>query len=144
MSLNITDLLDKCWSKKTSPWKLKIIQNWPQIVGNIQGQARVEAVYEDTLVLGVYDTCWMQELHLLSEMIIKKVNNYIGTKQIKTIRLKYVQKHNFIKKETPIKAEVTNHLLSSKEQKALQDIADQELKVALHNFLNRCSHENSK
>ena len=100
MSNSIINLLTNTWTKKTSTWKLKIIADWPQIVGNLHEKVRVEKVHEDTLVLGVYDTCWMQELHLLSNMLISKVNKHIQADHIKKISLKYVQHHEFRKQIT--------------------------------------------
>ena len=145
MLLDLQKLLNSCWSHKTSAWKLKIISDWPQIVGNLHEYARVEKVYDDTLILGVYDTCWMQELHLLTHMIIKKINTHLGSSQIKQIRLKYVQKHAFRKIQlTPTQIITNTHLPSVQESDALQKIHDPELKLAITNFLTRCNRENKK
>lgn len=137
--IDISKLLNSCWQNKTTGWKLKIISDWPTIIGNLHEYARVEKVYDDAVLLGVYDTCWMQELHLLSNIIIKKINNHLGQAYIKQIRLKYVEKQEFLTKkpsnDLPIKT--ISHNLSKKEQAALNQIQDPELRKAIEQFLKK-------
>jgi hypothetical protein len=144
MVLNIESLLKKHWSKKTSGWKLKIIMEWHQIVGNLHERVRVEKVYDDTLVLGVYDTCWMQELHLLSNMIINKVNRHVDSNHIKKIRLKYVEKHQFKKAKARTYTKNTDQVLSKTETAVLQKMKNHDLQSVLKDFLVRCHNENKK
>ena len=141
MLLDLQKVLNSCWESKLSGWQLKIIIDWPIIIGNICEQARIEKVYNDTVVLGVYDTCWMQQLHLLSNMIIKKINTHLDGNYIKQIKLKYVQKHVF-RKIMPNSAKPTiEHVPSPSETIALKKIRDLELRAAIHNFLDRCMRE---
>jgi hypothetical protein len=142
MLLDLQKLLNSCWSGKLAGWQLKIISDWPIIVGNICQQARVEKVYGDTILLGVYDTCWMQQLHLLSNMIIRKINAHLEGDYIKQIRLKYVQKHEFSHPKDPQIMEFKAYPLSPIETRALKKIKDLELRTAMHNFLTRCHREN--
>lgn len=141
MANNIQSILNVIWNKKTAPWKLKIITDWAQIVGSLHEKVRVEKVYDNTLVLGVYDTCWMQELHLLSNMLISKVNQHIQADHIKKISLKYVQHHEFKKIVIPKQRTVSPQVLTKSEKIVLQKIKDPELKVALQDFLVRCHGE---
>ncbi len=140
MIVNLTELLKTSWTRKTDAWRIRIITDWPQIAGNLQERARVEKVYDDTLILGVYDSCWMQELYLLSNMIMHKVNQYLGGKYILKIRLKYVQKQTF--KSLSIMTEQVSEIqkLTPLEQRSLQVVADPELQVVLQKFLIRCHH----
>lgn len=142
--IDISKLLNSCWQNKTAGWKLKILSDWPIIIGNLQEHARVEKVYDDAILLGVYDTCWMQELHLLSNIIIKKINNHLGYPYIKQIRLKYVQKHDFLAKKSlnSLPNAEISHNLSSKEQAALNQVQDPELRKAIAQFLEKCHREN--
>lgn len=143
IALDIQKLLASYWSHKISDWQLKIISDWPQIVGSLHEHARVDKVTADTVWLGVYDTCWMQELHLLSNIMIKKINNYLGASYIKQVRLKYVQKHQSRLLKAPVLAANNLHqALSAAQTLALQAISDPELKTAMHNFLTRCNYEN--
>lgn len=142
MLLDLQKLLNRCWSEKLTGWQLKIISDWPLIVGNICEQARVEKVCGDSLLLGVYDTCWMQQLHLLSNMIIRKINHYLGEDHIKQIRLKYVQKHQFRNNKPHTEAPPAFYQLSSVEKRALGAIQDPELRKSMQNFLSRCHREN--
>ena len=142
MLIDLQKFLNSCWSNKLADWQLKIISDWPLIVGHICEQARVEKVIGDTILLGVYDTCWMQQLHLLSYMIIKKINNYLAGDYIKQVRLKYVQRHQFRKIINNHAPQEYSHPLSVVEKQALTAIKDQELRTSMHNFLNRCHREN--
>lgn len=142
MLVNLQKLLNNCWANKIADWQLKIISDWPLIVGNICQQARVERVYGDTILLGVYETCWMQQLHLLSHMIIKKINKHLQGDYIKQIRLKYVQKQQFRPLKYPETVQFKAYPLSQIETRALKKIKDPELRTAMQNFLTRCHREN--
>ena len=99
----------------------------------------MEKIYDDAILLGVYETCWMQELHLLSNIIIKKINTHLDYPYIKQIRLKYVQKPEFLVKKPLdcLQNPKISHNLSKKEQAALNQIADPELRQAIEQFLKK-------
>ncbi len=50
---------------KQQDWKIKLLNNWEQIIGNLSQHVTIIKVLEDTIVLGVYDAAWMQELYML-------------------------------------------------------------------------------
>ena len=141
--LDISKLLNKCWANKTTGWKLKIISDWPVIIGNLHEYARVEKVYDDAVLLGVYDTCWMQELHLLSNIMIKKINLHLGENHIKQIRLKYVEKHEFKPIKQVILTNNSDRKLSEQEKIALEKIQDCDLRLAMQDFLQKCHFKNN-
>ena len=144
-SLKTPDLISQTlanhFAAQIGDWQMRIMQGWGEIAGELSKQARVEKIIKDTLVLGVYDTCWMQELHLLSSVICQKVNQYIGQKQIRQIRVKYVQKHVF----RPLLAKPINNNpqinLTSPELQTLKNIIDPELRSAIQSFWIRCRCE---
>lgn len=140
MIVNLTELLKTNLTRRTEAWRVRLITDWPQIAGNLQDRARVEKVYEDTLVLGVYDSCWMQELFLLSNMIMHRVNQYLGGKYVLKIRLKYVQKQAFKPLVIAANQATVCEQLSFKEQRSLQKITDPDLQVVLQKFLVRCHY----
>ena len=126
-------------------WKLSLIKNWPEIIGSLGNKVSLEKVLEDTVVLAVYDSCWMQELYLLSPVLINSINKKLDQPRIKQVRFKQAGKKK--EKKAPVKPEpVKPHreiTLSSREITALNDVKDPSLREALKAFRIRCYRENS-
>ncbi len=125
-------------------WKLSLIQNWNTIIGNLSAKVTLEKIYEDTLVLGVDDSCWMQELYLLSPLLIKTINEKLDQPRIKQVRFKNVGYKK--KKEQEKKSQQQQHVqkkivLTYTQQQALASIKDPALQSALKAFLIRCYRE---
>lgn len=124
-------------------WKFDLLNNWKTIFGPLSSKVYLEKIHEDTLILGVQDSCWLQELYLLSAMLLKTINQTLDQPRIKHLRFKTIgikkekQRNNTIKKERCVPLV---HL-SACENKALQDIKDPELQRALKDFLIRCYQE---
>lgn len=70
----LTSLFQK--SNDNQFWKINLLQNWPKIVGNIANKVMIYKIHKDTITLGVFELCWMQELYTLSPMLLKKINNF--------------------------------------------------------------------
>ena len=68
-------------------WQMYLIQNWRTIVGNLHTRICLEKIQEDTIVVGVYDAHWMQELFLLNSMLLTMMNAHFDKPYIKQIRL---------------------------------------------------------
>lgn len=133
---------------KSENWKLKLLSQWDTIAGNLADKMRLEKIEGETLIIGVYQASWMQELYLLSNVLKKSINEHLGYPYVKRLRFKHAAPRS--KKVTPlIKTETqasTNKTekpitLSGSEQKALGKIKDTQLKEALHNFLSRCHYQ---
>jgi hypothetical protein len=125
-------------------WKIRLIQQWPTIIGELSSQVSLEKVIGETIVLGVYDSCWMQELYLLSPMLLEKINAQVGHRRIKDIRFKTIIKpKEHVKKAwtKPLRAIPKNVSLTPQEHAVLDRIDDQELRSALKAFLIRCYQE---
>lgn len=124
-------------------WKLKLLSAWPTIFGPLCDKVSLEKIHEDTLILGVQDSCWLQELYLLSAMLLKTINENLDTPRIKHLMFrttgtkKSISAKKSTKKIWP-KRVVT---LSAKENKALTCIKDEQLALALKSFLIRCYQE---
>jgi len=124
-------------------WKFKLLTNWPSIVGNIETHVRLEKIDHDTLVLSVQDSCWLQELYLLSPLLIKTINKTLDEPRIKYLRFKtagvqYKKKRKENKQDTPVIKKV---VLNKKEEEALNMVEDEQLKKVLKSFLIRCYQE---
>jgi len=127
----------------TSDWKLQLIQHWPNIIGDLNSHVTLEKVTDDTIILGVYDSCWMQELYMLSSMLLHKINTKLGHNHIKQIRFKSVSASKLTTKKTYKKTPSPQQpiTLTPQQNIALDRIDDQELRSALKAFLIRCYRE---
>jgi len=121
-------------------WKLQIMSQWNTIMGTLASKVSICKIYNNSITLGVTDSCWMQELNLLSELIKDKINNTLDTPRIEIIRFKYISQHaaGSQKKETESPLQHKEKMLTAKEQQALCNIKDPELSQALQGFLQTC------
>jgi len=68
---------------------LKIYKIWPAVVGEkIAENTCLESAKRGTLFVNVSNPAWMQELHFLKGMIIKKLEKKLGEGTIRDIRFK--------------------------------------------------------
>ncbi len=124
-------------------WKKKLLQEWPTIIGPLAANVSLEKIYDELIILGVPDSCWLQELYLLSDTILATVNKSLDQPRIKQVRFKQVlhKKKNQKVEEQKQKNETQSRSLSNEEKKALDKIEDPQLKRSLHTFLSRCQKE---
>jgi hypothetical protein len=124
-------------------WKTDLLYRWNEIIGPLHNKIRIEKITDNTLILGVFHSCWMQELYLLSPLLIKTINEKLDQPYIKQIRFKHIGiKHLKQKpvKHSPIqkKKEV---ILTKQDECALAKITDPVLREALKAFRIRCYQE---
>lgn len=123
-------------------WKTILLYQWRDIIGNLHNKVHIEKIYDDTLVLGVFHSSWMQELYLLSPLIIKKINEKLEHPHIKQIRFKHMSDKKKLNKKTKIgiihKKDVQ---LSKQDESILAKISDPTLRDALKAFRIRCYRE---
>lgn len=140
MIKQINTLLTSFLPKET--WKSTLLEEWTIIMGDLSGRVTLEKIYNDTLVIGVRDAAWLQELYMLSPVIIENINAHLDQPRIKQLRFKQVVKKNrphvTVAKK---KEEARPIILNPQEEKTLQTINDEELRHALKNFLIRCYRE---
>jgi len=124
-------------------WKLQLLRDWPTIMGNLGTKVHLEKIYKDTLVLGVADSCWMQELYMLSHILLNRINQKLDRPRIKKLRFKTVGAQPPTKqpKNTRKKRNLTSVQLNPTERRALKKIQDPQLCEALEKFLIRCYQE---
>jgi hypothetical protein len=124
-------------------WKTDLLYRWNDIIGSLNSKVRIEKIYDDTLVLGVFHPCWMQELYLLSPLLIKTINEKLDQPYIKQIRfkqtcLKHRKKNNSCQSATKKKKEI---ILTKEDEHTLAKIADPALRDVLKAFRIRCYQE---
>lgn len=142
MTLYLKDLLPSLINPKKN-WKTDLLYRWREIIGSLHNKVRIEKIYDDTLILGVFHSCWMQELYLLSPLLIKTINEKLDQPYIKQIRFKHVDLKKNKKNAsevitTPRKKEI---LLTKEDERTLAKIADPTLRDVLRAFRIRCYQE---
>lgn len=141
MALGMHELLRGIF--KNDEWKFQLLSEWTSIVGNLSDKMRLEKIDNDTLVIGVYQATWLQELYLLSNVLLHSINKHLKHPHVKKLRFKHasVHEHKNTSQEAavvePLK-KVQPFILSYDERRALSTIKDQDLKQALQGFLQRC------
>src|SRR5947207_14572151 len=129
MALNLKELLHAIIRPEKN-WKTNLLYKWHDIIGSLHSKVRIEKIYDDTLILGVFHSCWLQELYLLSPLLIKTINEKLDQPYIKQIRFKEINKKTpyekkLLKKSIKKEKVVT---LTPKDEHPLAKITDPALK----------------
>lgn len=125
-------------------WQADLLRNWPSIMGPLHNKVRLEKISEDTLIIGVYDSCWLQELYLLSSVLLDAINQNLDQPRIKQLRFKKVSatpSSNKQQKQVPAPRVLKPVTLKEHEIAALKNVNDPALGDALRQFLIRCYQE---
>lgn len=135
---HVSQILQDC--NQEHYWKFLIMSKWTEIMGSLAGKVSIHKIHQNTVILGVCDSSWMQELHLLSELIKEKINQILGDNRIESIKLKYVAptKKTTQKKAASAQQPCVDRTLTKQELEALEKIEDKELSQALIGFLKKC------
>jgi hypothetical protein len=127
-------------------WRLYLLTQWNSIMGSLAARVRLERIEQapegTMLILGVYESVWLQELHMLSAVLIRSINAKLGQPYIKQVRLILVIKQKDRSKKYTDTLPILHQekiVLTEQEKKALAAISNAELKQTLENFLLRCS-----
>jgi hypothetical protein len=142
MATALKSLVQQIFSNQNN-WKIKLLQHWPEVLGHLNTKVHLEKIEEECLVLGVSDSCWMQELYLLSPVLLSAINKKLDEPRIKFLRFKKVGIRKQFAKQLPTSSykQQTIKPLTQKEELALANIADPELKKVIERFLHRCRPE---
>jgi hypothetical protein len=130
-------------------WKFSLLSKWETIVGNLKTRIVLEKINDDCIIVGVIDSSWMQELHMLSNVLIDRINNNLDSRRINHIRFKLLptkknQSPSVAQKNYSPEIVLATRPLSLREKKALEALDDVALRRSLENFLFRCLQESTK
>ena len=68
-----------------------IFNHWDEIAGReIAKRSKPRKITRETLYVSVTSSTWANELSLMSEELIKKINSFVGEKVVKTVRFKQI------------------------------------------------------
>ena len=110
-------------------------------MGKISTKAIIEKIEDQTIVIAVNDSVWMQELYFLSDTIIHKINDFLQGNYICRIKFKKSGIKDRLKAKPTTKknlSPILNHALSAKEELCLSLVKDEDIKKYLIAYLNRC------
>lgn len=142
MAVLLKDIVPSLFAQKND-WRTTLLARWDEIVGSLKTRIRLEKIYDDTLIIGVFESHWLQELHLLSQVLIDSINQLLSEPHIKHLRFKLVEskKVNIGKKmklQPSKKSKNVQVTLSAQQTKALHALSDKQLRDALIRFWARC------
>lgn len=142
MTIPIKKLLDTVLNRSDN-WQLYLLSNWTNIIGTLHTRVRLEKIDRDMLILGVYESAWLQELHILSSVLIKSINQKLGTSHVKQLRFRLVapNEKKILKQKISKEKKIIRESFSRQEQTALEAIKDKDLQFLLKSFLLRCDQE---
>ena len=125
-------------------WKGYLLRNWRNLVGPLHKKMTIEKIGDGVVVFGVHDSCWMQELYLLSPLLLKAVNKNLDQPYVKQVRFKRA-KRRATRSEQPVyekpKSASPVRPPTKQECTALEAVKDKELRSALEAFRARCHRE---
>ncbi len=89
---DIGSILNKYLSDSDFGLKLKkfsLFNHWPEIVGpDIGKKTTPQKIFKGILYIKVTNSTWANELSMMSEQLIDRINNFIGEEIIKELRFK--------------------------------------------------------
>lgn len=147
MTNHIKSLLSPFLKNNSADWKIGLLQRWSEIMGPMACNVTIVKVIDDTVLLGVYDSSWLQELYLLSDMIINTINQNLDQPRIKKLRFKQIKRATHAAARpviTPDDIPQKPIELTRSEQHALEKIENDQLRSVLKSFLIRCRRESER
>ena len=123
-------------------WRKQLTRDWANIVGGLHTKMRLEKIMHDTVVIGVYELHWMQELFMISSMIMDTMNQKLGGPHVTKLRFVVAGSKNdgtLRKRGSPrhhVRAE--RKPLAVHQKKVLEAIEDEQLRAALERLWYRC------
>ncbi|HXW86077.1 MAG TPA: DciA family protein [Candidatus Bathyarchaeia archaeon] len=141
MTRHIKTVLHTLMHADSNDWKKTLFAQWPTIIGALNNKISIEKITDNNvLILGVQNSCWLQEVYFLADTLQAKINQALGAYHIKQIRFKIkgVKKQKTQKVQKTVSQPVIHAMLTLAEQQALEKISDGALKDALRAFCVRC------
>src|SRR5579872_4876165 len=125
MAIYLKDILQSLIHPEKN-WKTDLLYKWNEIIGPLHTKVRIEKILDDTLILGVFHSCWMQELYLLAPLLIKTINEKLDQPYIKEIRFKNIgtKQHKKKKIAPPTIQKKKEIVLTQEDECALAQVTD--------------------
>jgi hypothetical protein len=143
----LTQLLDHLLVRAQQDWQLKLRAEWATIMGDLSRRARLERINDTTVVIGVYDSHWMHELHALSRMMLQRMNSALSSAYppgftLKSVRCVWV--HAAAPRKRAVPTQVREHRAvkpSAQALKRVEKLSSTGLQDSLIAYYVRCKQE---
>jgi hypothetical protein len=122
-------------------WRLKVLQEWPRIIGALKDKVKLHKIENSFVVLYVTHPGLAQELLMLSDLIREKINAVIGSPRITAIHFRTARRSHTPQKTAPksfTPAAQPPAPLNAREEKILATVENDELRAALSSFYRTC------
>lgn len=145
----LTSLVNSFLGRSDSDWQLKLRAEWGTIMGDLAKRARLERINGQTIVIGVYDSHWMHELHALSRLILSRINNALASVypdgfSLNSVRCIWIYAKEKQKKNKVLEPRVLKNVKPSTQAlKTVEKLQTQELQDAVLAFYIRCKQEST-
>lgn len=143
MTYSIAELIKTISKNHDALWKYQLLQQWPLIIGDLQANISLQKVTNDSVILGVNDSCWLAELYHLSPLLLDLINKSLEKPHIKKIQFRLVSR-----KEIQVQEKKNSNVtainpsrpidLTNKEKLAVGVVTDNDLKSLLIQYRIRC------
>lgn len=147
MAILLNNILEKILNHNND-WRFKLIKNWDKVACGLATRIRLESIFATTVVIGVYEAHWMQELFLLSNIILDNINKVTINYKVTNIKFKLVSADKKInQKKYNLNKSCTNSImrapavLNETQKLALKRLNNQDLENVLISFLARCQEK---
>lgn len=121
-------------------WRKQLVKEWRTIVGSLHARMRLERIVKDTVIIGVYEVHWMQELYMISGMILDAINQKLGGQYVAKVRFVVADKARDHQKKIVILSKKSENKkpLAAPQEAILKKIHDQKLQDVLSQLWYRC------
>ncbi len=121
-------------------WKLKLFSQWHEVLGGLSTKASIEKIEGSIIWISVKHSAVGQELMMLSDFILERINAVIKPHVIKTIRFKVKNiSQQQAKQPQKRRLDIKEHpTLTSEEAKLLAVIENDDLQSSIARYFRRC------
>ena len=118
--------------KQEKNWHLDLIKNWPNIARGLEKYLTIYKIVNNTLTLEVNDSSWLQEIYLLSPIILTRIQQFCP--MIKKIKVQKNNNPKYLNDDTAL----PKNKITLNEKNLVKDFKDQELANYLLNYFAIC------
>ncbi|MFC1854407.1 DUF721 domain-containing protein [Candidatus Dependentiae bacterium] len=132
-------------------WKMRLRTYWKHLIGDLYNFVRIEKISGTMITLIVKNSVWAQEIQMLSEEVINKINKFLKAERIKKIRIttfdfdEYEETNDITSQKCngqlsvlSVKNPSYHATLTPVEKRRLKIIGCKKLKASLKSFYLKC------
>jgi hypothetical protein len=114
-------------------WHYEFIKSWPTIARGLEEHLSIGNILKDTVTLEVHDSSWIQEVHLLSPVILNRIQQFYPA--IQKIKVSKISKKRIAQK----KEILSLNKITDQEKNVVKIVKDKELAKALLSYYTICN-----